>query len=225
MKIKWLEIKSDYNVSQFINLFSNNSFNRKSTKGFIIESFTKQEVHTTFIEKKTTQVSIIDPFGNEKIEDRVNYTKIELKLKKLNDIKSEILIYDPPRTIKPLFDFLLCETDLDFSISKVDFDINKFISLIKSKHGSRSITIRSIVAENVFITKDSSAKMTLKSSKGKALSDLKKKLNLSTINLSHAVIDMKSNELTDTIEISKSGYLTGNYQEYLENIGRGLLKA
>ncbi|MGR6872118.1 hypothetical protein ACU6U9_07400 [Pseudomonas sp. HK3] len=223
MKIKWLKINSNFSLNYFINLINEFIFKENSTMGFIIEEINKIELTARYIEKITTKTYTIDPFGNEEIEDRINYINISFKIMSSSSNLNELLIYNPPRSIKPLFDFFSKEVKLNYSIDKINFDIEHFIHLNKKIFGNRSITIKKIVAENVFITKNSSAKMTLKSSKGTALSDLKNTLNLSDIDLSSAIIDIKSSKLNDTIEISKNGYLVGESQQYLEKMGRELI--
>jgi len=165
VKSRWLTIKTDYNTSEIFKCISLNEYTQESKAGFIDVINIEETIEATFVEEITLTQYILDPYGNETEQQVNSFNHIDFRFIENKYIE----IFQPPRSIKNLTQFLSKIFNHNLFIGNFKIDINK--ALDKAKNYSDSLHLKKVRVSGLKIGEKGLATVEVKSSQD-ALKDL-----------------------------------------------------
>ncbi|MGP9500253.1 hypothetical protein [Halomonas sp. AOP43-D1-4] len=206
IKVKIVKFFLELPLNRLIEKFSDLSGHNFQDNSFTLTEFNENSVSAVYVEKVVTRETVIDLQGRESEVEVVRFPRYEFQLQKFGSDGFLLLVFNPPRSLKGLVDFLLKEVDghIYFRESKVSVD--DFIENAKSFDSILSVRADKIKAKGISISSSSYADVSVSSSLN-AYVDLEEFLQEKKFKISSARLRVRTKFGSGKVEVSSSGLL------------------
>lgn len=139
-RIRWFNADWPVSLRALAAKMRANPFKEDSIEGFIVDRVRENLVEGRFIEKVSITETLSDPFGEERIIDRVFYRQLEFNL---STQFPNIELWDAPRSTQAYISKLIEFSNFSVTISPISVDLIKWATLFESATKGK-ITIDSV---------------------------------------------------------------------------------
>jgi len=208
-RTKWLTLSTSQSTSDIANLLSQQYFQKGRTSGFDLTEKQKGKIRGRFIEEVITNELVIDPFGEEILNNVRRYTIFEFQLTPIRKNEFLIGIHKPPTSLKNFISVLSEVLGFGFSIETLNIDILAMVQLLRKQSGISVWAIKKVRMSNITLNNSSFAKIEVVSNSDAYL-DLKKNIDVKSASLERATIEWKDDGKTKEIELVSTGMVLGD---------------
>ena len=203
VRIKWMRLKLRTPLEALFSFIKNTPYNEEAGLGFTDFDWKDGKISATFNKKNLQVESYNDPFGDEVEFERISYDEINFSLFTLSPRLCLIAVYDPPKSIKSLIDFLTSDSEVNVGYSNISIDINDFINVMRLEFNYRLVSISKVKVSNVHVNENSKANIEI-TSKVNALKDLQEYVETSDFKLDKLKGVYLNEDVKASFELSSS---------------------
>jgi len=158
-RVRWFDFKTSMDLDRIAKKLAERSFGGDVTDGFIVRSLRDDSLTATYVERNSYRETLLDPFGDEFIQDRISYKTIDFVL---YSTFPGLEVFDAPRSILGLNALLSDVLDFDMILLPIQLDVLKWVQRV----GDMSpIIVKAIQASGVPLTDGIVGDLVAKSSK------------------------------------------------------------
>lgn len=174
IRLKWLELFTDYTTANLAQLLSEHRFSESSLFGFELIDVARQKIVARFVQQETITETSQDPFGEHVATTYVRYTRFDFRILK-NSSRHVLCIHSPPRSLRNFLSALNRALNGDCAVGELSVDICAFIKLARINLSSKGVKVIQAVYFDVPLTNESTCKVQIASERD-AISDFEAKL-------------------------------------------------
>ena len=174
MRLKWLELFTDYTTANLAQLLSEHSFNESSLFGFELIDVAQRKIIARFVQQETITETSQNPFGEHVATTYVRYTRFDFRILK-NSSQHVLCIHSPPRSLRNFLSALNRALNGGCAVGELTVDICAFIKLARNNLSSKGVKVVQAVYFDVPLTNESTCKVQIASERD-AISDFEAKL-------------------------------------------------
>lgn len=156
-RIRWMQAEWPHTIATLTKKLRDLPFKATGVDGFFIDRARDNLAQGRYVEKIVTQETVIDPFGNEQVFDRIGYRQFAFNLR---SAFPEIELIDAPRSTQPFISRLLEFTNFNLTVSSLEIDVELWSETIQKKLGD-SFRINALQISNLMIHPGISARVIL----------------------------------------------------------------
>jgi hypothetical protein len=119
-RIRWFKAEWPVTLRTLAAKMHSDAFKEDKNEGFLIDRVRENSVEGRFVEKYSYEESVISPFGNESVFERVVYTQLEFGL---SNTFPHIELWDPPRSTQSYISKLLEFNNFEVAIEPLSIDL------------------------------------------------------------------------------------------------------
>lgn len=165
VKAKIVNLYLDIPLSGFVEALSDSSYDSFKGKGFELFEYDDQSLRARFIKKVVYKEFVVDPYGGEEEIETVRFEECGFSIFSCNDEGFLLVVYNPPRTLKPLISSLSDIARSGFYVSSIEVDISKFLDDLKEADGYDVNSIDRLQVKKVVVNESSRADIVFTSAK------------------------------------------------------------
>lgn len=207
VKVKVVKFFLDIPLKRLVEKFSSLSDYDFQDNSCTLTEFSDDSLSALYVEKIVTRETVLDLHGKESEIDVVRYPRYEFQIRRFgNDDVFLLLVFNPPRSLKGLVDFLNKVSGGNVFFRESKLSVDKFIDSAKSFKKIISLTVDRIKVRGIEVSRSSYADITVSSS-GNAYHDLEYFLHDKSYKISNARMRVKTKFGLGKVEASSSGLL------------------
>ena len=135
-RIKWLSAEWPVSLRTIASRMRSRPFTPDNMDGFFVERVRDNKIEGRFVEKFAFAEKVTDPFGNEHVFERINYSQVSFQL---NTEFPQIELRDAPRGLGVYLTRLSELTDFSVSISPISVDLLGWIEAIQAQTRAKAV--------------------------------------------------------------------------------------
>ena len=202
-RLKWLMIKTKFDLNELHSFFFKHTFSSLSEFGFLNIQGNENKVSSTYIEKQTSHQEYIDPLGVRYEQKLISYVEFDFLIEYIDKDYLLLSIINPPKSIKKFVSFICESFNYMISFGAVNLCLIDVIDKIKSHSEIHLFVIKKINISGLKLNDSSTASVEI-ISKNNAL----KEVDIYTNGLSYSIEKIKGTMLFHDrkigFEVSKS---------------------
>lgn len=135
-RYRWLDTSWSQSISQLALRMKNIGFHNNSSHGFVIDKLRESYIDARYIEKIDFTDTVVDPFGNERFFERVEYRESAFR------VSSGVLgleLKNSPRSLQALLSRFSEITDFQASITPINVDVLAWARKLKEVWGQEFV--------------------------------------------------------------------------------------
>lgn len=171
-RLKWMRLKIRTDSEEIFNFIRKKSYSDVIGAGFTKYETIHNGVSATFNRKSIVLEPVLDPFGDIFEFERIIFDQIDFSIQIISNRSCLLTFYNPPKTVKPLIDFLSSNDGVDIAYGNLAIDLRNFMKVIRDNFGVKIFEISKVKVSNIPVAEKTKATLELSSSSD-ALKDLK----------------------------------------------------
>lgn len=208
-RTKWLALSLGHSMSEIAGLLEKQKFFRGKASGLELIDVQRNRIRGKFIEEIVTSELVIDPFGEEILNNVRRYSIFEFQITPITKNQFLIRINNPPRSLKNFIGILSDAFGFGFAIESPNIDIIAMLQYLRKLGGIKRLTIRKVRMANITLSSSSTAKIEVVSDVD-AYQDLQKSMDIKKASFERATIVFKDEGMTGEIELVSTGVISGD---------------
>ncbi|MBU0621669.1 MAG: hypothetical protein KJ795_07465 [Gammaproteobacteria bacterium] len=210
-RTKWLTLSLAKSTSEISDLLYTQKYLRGHATGFELTDVQRNRIRGKFIEEIIVNEVIIDPFGEEVLNNVRRYSIFEFQISPLKKHQFLVRINNPPRTLKNFIAALTEAFGFGFAIEQLNIDILAMIQHLRRTSDIKRWAIVRVRMANIPLGNSSLAKIEVLSN-GDAYQDLQKCMDVKKATLERATVELTDNDITNQIELVSTGVISGEME-------------
>jgi len=142
----------------------NNQYNERNTYGFELVDYDPYHIKAIYYEKLEIDELIIDPFGKEDKITYIRYVRLPFTIFNIHNNTYILKMEAPPKTIKSFLQNIYSKLSFG-SIKAIEINLEDLYHNLNSSSDISRLEVNKLIINSVTITKDSYAKIEIKSYK------------------------------------------------------------
>ena len=208
-RTKWLALSLDRSTSEIPDLLNQQQYFRDRATGFELTDVQGNRIRGKFIEEIITNEIVIDPFGEEILNNVRRYSIFDFQITPIKKHRFLIRINNPPRSLKNFIANLSDAFGFGFAIEPLNIDVLAMIQHLRRLSGIRRWTIRKVRMAHIPLSNSSLAKIEVISDVD-AYQDLQKSLDVKNASLEQATVELRDENIISEIELVSTGVISGD---------------
>lgn len=212
-RVKLIRIKTRKSLNDFHELFRSKTFSTNSEYGFLDFDHQHDEIKSTYVEMEKIHQNYVDPLGERHEQTIINYNIFEFSIATLEKGVHLLSICNPPKSIKKFIDRLSSSFEYEVTFSMIDLHLNEVINKLSSNKKIQLLKINKLKASGLKLNDSSTACIDI-TSKGNAIKEIEDYSSGSKYIIDKVKGQMYYNDQKISFEMSKSGLITVNSEEF-----------
>ncbi|AYW21711.1 MULTISPECIES: hypothetical protein [Klebsiella/Raoultella group] len=212
-RVKLIRIKTRKSLDDFSVLFHKKGFSVGSEYGFLDVNSQSNEIKSTYVEMEKIHQDYIDPLGERYEQTFVSYNVFEFSITTLDKGIYLLSICNPPKSIKKFIERLSSYFEYEVTFSMVVLNLNEIIHKLLSNERIQLLHINKLKASGLKLNDTSTACIDI-ISKGNAVKEVETYANGSKYTIDKIKGQMYYDEQKISFEMSKSGLISINNEDF-----------
>ncbi len=207
IKVKVVKCLLDISLKHFVEkIASLTDFGPQDNYCTLVE-YSDSSLSAVYVEKVVARETIIDIHGNETEIDVVRYPRYEFQIQHFGkEGEYLLLIFNPPRSLKALVNFLTLELSNKIYFREMKLSIENFVSRASLFEEFSHFTVDKVRAKGVQVSGSSYADVSI-SSTADAYKDIESFLDRKSYKVSNIRMRVKTKYGHGKVEVSSAGLL------------------
>lgn len=212
-RVKLIRIKTRKALNDFHELFRLKIFSMKSEYGFLDVNFRPDEIKSKYVEMEKIHQDYVDPLGERYEQIIVNYNIFEFSITIIDKGMFLLSICNPPKSIKKFLDRLSSSFEYEVTFSMVELHLNEIVHKLLSNENIQLLKINKLKASGLKLNDSSTACIDI-TSQGNAIAEVEDYAKGSKYIIDKVKGQMFYNDQRISFEMSKSGLISVNDEEF-----------
>lgn len=208
LKEKFFKINTSLTFNELASLINTNTYSERKKIGFDMYDYNKNKVIVKYIEESLLKEIIIDPLGNEEEVISKKYIIFNFEIIYFSN-EFFLKIFNPPKSLKNFFFFLLKISNNKFFKNNIKLDIDALYKELITLESILRYKVLKINVSDIQISDTSRAKIEI-TSINNAYLDFKEKYNYSKYLIDKIKIKVRYKGLDELIEFNNLGSISAS---------------
>lgn len=163
IRLKWITLKINANLDTLADFFINQSFNRSSSSGFVLNLINNEYIEGEFVQRTVHKETIIRPDSSEEIIEIERFNYINFKICHLKMDVFLVELKNPPRSLSDFLNFIHSRLTQSMIAMPVELDVMNILNGLRRNDKLTATKIKKIKASSIKLSLRSSATIEVQS--------------------------------------------------------------